>query len=168
MSEKRWETYEEVAQYLLNRLAEQFGVGKFEGKQVVPGQSGTSWEIDAKGCTDGNKRILVVECKRHTKSGIPQAIVAALAYTIQDVGADGGFLVSPLGLQEGAKKVAATAKIVEVKLDENSTTTEYIMQFLNQFHFGDEAKVQVTEHLEITVRDASGNVTERREYKTLT
>ncbi len=54
MSEKRWKTYEEVAQFLLNRVADQFGVGRFEGKQVMPGESGTTWEIDAKGCNDGS------------------------------------------------------------------------------------------------------------------
>lgn len=164
MSEKRWETYEEVAQYLLNCLSDQFKVGRFEGKQIVPGESGTSWELDAKGCTDENSRVLVVECKRHTKSGISQAITGALAFTIQDIGADGGILVSPLGLQEGAKKVAGKANIVEVVLNENSTTTDYLMKFLDQIHLGNSETVQITEHLVIEVRDANGDVIERQEY----
>jgi hypothetical protein len=46
---KPWRTYEEVAQYLLNEFAAHFGLGHVEGKQVVPGQSGADWEIDAKG-----------------------------------------------------------------------------------------------------------------------
>lgn len=163
MSEKHWETYEEVARYLLDRIAEQFGISRFEGKQVLSGASGTSWEVDAKGCTDGDERILIVECKRYTKSGVPQAIAGSLAFAIQDVGADGGFLVSPLGLQEGAKKVANANNIVEVKLDENSTTTEYMMQFLNQFHFGVAEKIEITERLIIELRDADGTVIERRE-----
>ena len=117
MSTKRWKTYEEVAAYLLNQFAEHFGVGKFEGKQIVAGDSGTEWEIDAKGCSDDGIKFLVVECKRHTKSGISQAITAALAWSIQDTGASGGILVSPFGLQEGAEKVATKAGIVEVILD---------------------------------------------------
>jgi hypothetical protein len=84
MSTKQWESYEEVAAYLLNQFAEQFGLGRFEGKQVVAGESGTEWQIDAKGCSDGGSHFLVVECKRHTKSGISQAITAALAWSIQD------------------------------------------------------------------------------------
>ena len=164
MPEKRWQTYEEVAAYLLNQLAEHFGVGRFEGKQVVAGDSGTEWEIDAKGCTDGGDRVIVVECKRHTKSGISQAITGSLAWTIQDVGADGGILVSPLGLQEGAKKVAAKANIVEVVLNQDSTTTDYMLSFLNQIHIGMSETVRITDHLVIEVRDKDGNVVDRREH----
>ncbi|SDY47309.1 restriction endonuclease [Nitrosomonas sp. Nm58] len=164
MPEKRWQTYEEVAAYLLNQLSEHFGVGRFEGKQIVAGKSGTEWEIDAKGCAEGGGRVIVVECKRHTKSGISQAITGSLAWTIQDVGADGGILVSPLGLQEGAKKVAAKANIVEVVLNQDSTTTDYMLSFLNQIHIGISETVHITEHLLIEVRDKDGNVVDRREY----
>lgn len=164
MAEKQWQTYEEVAAYLLNRLAGHFGVGRFEGKQLVPGDSGTEWEIDAKGCADGSDRVVVVECKRHTKSGINQAITGSLAWTIHDVGADGGILVSPLGLQEGAKKVAAKANIIEAVLDQNSTTTDYMLSFLNQIHIGISETVHITDHLVIEVRDKDGNLVERREH----
>jgi hypothetical protein len=164
MPEKRWKTYEEVAADLLNQLAEHFGVGRFEGKQIVAGDSGTEWEIDAKGCAEGGGRVIVVECKRHTKSGISQAITGSLAWTIQDIGADGGILVSPLGLQEGAKKVAAKANIVEVILNQDSTTTDYILRFLNQINIGISETVHITEHLMIEVRDKDGNVVDRREY----
>jgi len=136
MTQRHWQTYEEVAAYLLNQIAAHFGVGHFEGKQVVPGSSGTTWEIDAKGCTCDASQILVVECKRHTKAGISQAIVASLAWTIRDVGARGGILVSPLGLQEGARKVAQAAGIVEVFMDKDSTTTDFFLKFLNQIHAG--------------------------------
>ena len=161
MDKVRWQTYEEVAAYLLNKLAQHFGVGRFEGKQIVAGVCGTKWEIDAKGCADDNSRVIVVECKRHTKSGINQAITGSLAWTIQDIVADGGILVSPLGLQEGAKKVAANAKIVEVKLHQDSTTTEYMLQFLDQIHIGISEKVHLTDHISSVMRDKDGNVIER-------
>lgn len=163
MTKKQWETYEQVAAYLLNQLAEQFCVGRFEGKQAIAGDSGTDWEIDAKGCSDGSDRIIVVECKRHTKNGVPQAIAAALAWTIRDLGAGGGILVSPLGLQKGAKKVAAQANIVEVNLDQNSTTTDFILSFLNQIHFGISESVCATDHLVAELRDRDGNLVDRRE-----
>ena len=162
MEEKRWKTYEEVAAFLLNRVAVHFGVGRFEGKQVVPGDSGTDWELDARGVGEGDARIIVVECKRHTKSGISQAITGALAFTIQDVGAHGGILVSPLGLQAGAKKVAAHANIVEVTLTPESTTTDYVLRFLDQIHVGISESVQATDECSVELRDMDGNVISRR------
>ncbi|WP_434026804.1 hypothetical protein [[Pseudomonas] boreopolis] len=155
MPEKQWKTYEEVAAYLLNEFAVHFGVGRFEGKQLVAGESGTEWEIDAKGCSADASHFIVVECKRHTKSGISQAITAALAWSIQDVGASGGILVSPIGLQEGAKKVASKANVVEVLLNQDATTTDYFLEFLNKVFLSvsDTVNVKFTEHLSITVKD---------------
>lgn len=157
---KKWRTYEEVATYLLNQFAKHFKLGRFEGKQVVAGASGTEWELDAKGCSHDGSHFINVECKRHTKTGISQAIVAGTAWAIVDTGAGGGILVSPCGLQEGAKKVADAAKIVEVVLDQNSTTTDYLMRFLGQVCVGmsDSASVQMTETLTVTETDRDGKI----------
>lgn len=55
-----WESYEQVALFLLNKLATHFGLGHVEGKQLVPGASGTSWEIDAKGVrADGSGFVII-------------------------------------------------------------------------------------------------------------
>lgn len=164
MSKKQWKTYEEVAAYLLNQFAEHFGLGRFEGKQVVAGESGTEWEIDAKGCATDRGNFVVVECKRHTKTGISQAITGGLAWSIQDTGASGGILVSPIGLQEGAKKVAAKANIVEVILDQNSTKSDYILNFLNQvcLGFSENMNLNITESLTIAIMDKEGNAIETR------
>ena len=169
MAIRKWEKYEEVAAYLLNQFAQQFGVGKFEGKQIVAGESGTEWEIDAKGCTSGGSSFIVVECKRHTKTGISQAITAGLAWSIEDTGATGGILVSPIGLQEGAKKVATKSGIIEVILNQDSTTTDYVLKFLNKVcmgvGFSDSINMNVSEHLTITHMDENGKVIETREIK---
>ncbi|PTU65783.1 hypothetical protein DB032_12975 [Chromobacterium sp. Panama] len=141
-----------------NRFAEHFGLGRFEGKQLVAGDSGTKWEIDAKGFATDRSHFIVVECKRHTKAGISQAITAALAWNIQDVGASGGILVSPTGLQEGAKKVAAKSDIIEVVLNQNSTTSDYVLKFLNRVCFGFSANVKITDSLKIEVMDQGENV----------
>lgn len=164
MTDKKWQSYEEVAAYLLNQFAEQFGIGRFEGKQVVAGESGTEWEIDAKGCSNDGSQFIVVECKRHTKSGISQAITASLAWSIQDTGASGGILVSPIGLQEGAKYVAAKAGIHEVILDQNSTTTDFVMKFLNRVcvGFSETANVSFKESLSIVAKDRDGNIIETK------
>jgi hypothetical protein len=78
--------------------------------------------------------------------------------------ASGGILVSPIGLQEGAKKVAAKAGIHEVILDQNSTTTDYVLKFLDRFclGFSDTFNVNIKENLIITVTDKDGNDIETR------
>jgi hypothetical protein len=59
--------YEEVAQILLDRFANDFGLPSVEGKQDMPGNlTGTSWEIDAKGVVEGSDASLIVECRRYT------------------------------------------------------------------------------------------------------
>jgi len=134
---KAWESYEQVATYLLDQIATEFGLERFEGKQEVVGQkSGTRWEIDAKGIGENNKVFFIVECRRHTKSRQNQAQIGSLAYLIEDIGAAGGILVSPLGLQEGAAKIAQSENIHSVILDENSTCAEYVLEFLEKLRVG--------------------------------
>jgi hypothetical protein len=106
-----WETYEEVATYLLNQFATKFGIERFEGKQNVEGKrSGTSYEIDAKGMGSDNEVFIIVECRRYTTSRQSQERLGGLAYRIIDTEASGGILVSPMGLQEGAKKNSGSGK----------------------------------------------------------
>jgi hypothetical protein len=133
---KPWRTYEEVAQYLLNEFAAHFRLGHVEGKQVVPGQSGADWEIDAKGVAVNGEAFVIVECRRRTTSNLAQGSMGELAYRIIDTGASGGILVTPLDLQSGAKKVAGYSNIQHVTLDPNATTTEYVLRFLNRTFTG--------------------------------
>ena len=112
-AEKAWRTYEEVAAYLLNRFAKEFGLKTVEGKQKIQGQSGAWWEIDAKGIREGNEAI-IVECRRHTTEKLKQEELGGVAFRVIDIGATGGITVSPLGLQEGAEKVAAAKNIISV------------------------------------------------------
>jgi len=134
---QKWETYEEVAAYLLNEFAAEFGLSRVEGKQVVKGRrSGTDWEIDAKGVREGGEGFIIVECRRFTTSKQNQEKLAGLAYRITDTGAGGGIMVSPLGLQKGAQKIAAAENIVEVRLDPGSTPRSFAMRFLNKIMIG--------------------------------
>jgi hypothetical protein len=133
----QWETYEEVATYLLNQIAQEFGLAYVEGKQAVVGlESGTTWTIDAKGVCEDGESFFIIECRRYTTSRIDQEAVGGLAYRIRDSGAAGGIIVSPLGLQAGAAKVAAATQIHSVQLGPHSTTSEYIMRFLNLIMIG--------------------------------
>jgi hypothetical protein len=132
-----WESYEEVAAYLLDQIANEFGLERIEGKQKVLGKrSGREWEIDAKGLGEGNELFFIVECRRYTTSRLNQEELGALAYRIIDSGARGGIIVSSLGLQEGAVKLAAAENIHEVILDQNSTRTEYLLKFLGKIRAG--------------------------------
>jgi hypothetical protein len=140
----KWESYERVATELLNKFASDFGLSRVEGKQSILGnKSGTNWEIDAKGFREGNDAIVIVECRRFTTSKQSQERLASLAYRIIDTGADGGIIVSPLGLQSGAQYIANAENIINVKLDKNSTPTEFSMQFLNKIFVG------IHEHVEL-------------------
>ncbi|MCI5124460.1 MAG: hypothetical protein D3925_08295 [Candidatus Electrothrix sp. AR5] len=162
----QWESYEEVATFLLNQFASEFKLGRVEGKQKVAGQrSGTNWEIDAKGVRQGDDGFLIIECRRYTTSKQNQEKVGALAYRILDTGAEGGIIVSPLGLQEGAKRVADAENIVSVQLDENSTRRSYVLRFLNQVMFGSSETIGVGVSFSMTVCDPQGNVISRQELK---
>jgi hypothetical protein len=122
---------------LLNQFAREFGLDRVEGKQDVAGQrSGTSWEIDAKGVRERDGGFMIVECRRYTTSRICQDQAAGLAYRILDTGASGGIVVSPLGFQEGAAKVAASEGIFAVTLDPTSTPASFSIGFLGKFRAG--------------------------------
>ena len=147
-----WQCYEEVAQYLLNQFAEHFGIDCVEESQRIPGQSGTNWAIDAKGVKDNETCFLIVECRRHARK-IEQGYVGQVAFKIKDTGAKGGIIVSPLGFQKGAKKVAEYSNIESVILDPQSTTTEYIMEFLNRIFIGLRDTLAPTDRLTIRIQE---------------
>lgn len=143
-----WRNYEEVAQFLLDQLASHFGLARVENKADVPG-AGTSWEIDLKGVPEDGQGFVIVECRRHTKQGVRQKDIAALGFTILRTGADRGIIISPRPLQSGAKKVAESEGILEVQLDENSTTTAYILKFLNKLFIGVSQNTILGDQLEV-------------------
>ncbi len=133
---KNWLTYEQVAADILGRIKEELGLSSVEGKQSVPGSSGTDWELDAKGLKDESGTFVIVECRRYTNSKIKQAAVASLAWCIQDTGAASGLMVSPLGLQAGAVKVAAATKIHAVTLNADATPEQFVLSFLGNLFVG--------------------------------
>jgi hypothetical protein len=163
MTEKKWETYEQVAQYLLDEFCNTFGLDRVEGKQDLLGvRSGTNWVIDAKGIRQGGTGFWIVECRRYTTAKLAQEDVGAIAYRISDTGADGGIIVSPLDLQEGAKKVANAENLIHVTLDPESTTQEYVMRVLNKIFVGRHDTLTVTDSITATVYDKDSNDITRR------
>jgi hypothetical protein len=137
MNDMKWKSYEEVATYLLNQFADEFGLSHVEPSHIVEGQrSKTRWKIDAKGFLLGGEGFLIVECRHYTTSRQNQEKIGALAYRILDAGANGGIIVSPLGLQSGAEKIALAENILNIELDEDSTPHEFGMRFLNKLFIG--------------------------------
>jgi hypothetical protein len=130
-----WPTYEDVARRVLLDMKEALGISRVECKQTVGGAS-TSWELDAKALTVDGKSFLVVEARRHTASGLKQEDMAAIAFRIDDLGAKGGIVVSPLPLQRGAKAIAAAKNIAHVKLAADSTLETYFAEFLGRAFIG--------------------------------
>ena len=153
-----WETYEDVARFVLNDLRDELGMSEFEDKQSIEGKSsGTSWEIDGKGVRRGDETFFLVECRRFTTSRQSQERVAAFAYRIRDTGAAGGFIVSPLGLQKGAQMVAKCDNILSIRLDPDSTTESYFAQYLNQIGMADTYDgANITDELFISCGDQDG------------
>ncbi len=158
---KKWQTYEEVARMILDSLANEFGLESVEGKQEVIGlRSDTQYEIDAKGLYEGAAAIMIIECRRHTTAKIDQEQLAALAYRIKDTGAKGGLIVSPLGLQKGAKKIAKAENIVSVELSEDATPESYLLKFLNKLFGKLSDGVTMSDSVTGKVNPASGDRTE--------
>ncbi len=144
MTDPKWKSYQEVAAYLLDQMAAHFDLERVEGTQDLAGlRSGTSYSIDAKGVRVGGDAFVLIECRRYTTSKQKQEHLAALAYRIIDTRAAGGIVVSPLGLQEGAARIADAEHIISVHLAENSTTSEYVLGFLNKLFAADTDEAQV-------------------------
>lgn len=160
MSEVLWRSYEEVAAYLLDQFAESFGLSHVEGKQNVIGDTGVSWEIDAKGLRADGQGFLLVECRRHMTSRLKQEDLAAIAFRIRDTGASGGILVTPLPIQEGAKKVAQATNVQHIVLTPDSTTKQYVLRFLQDAFVGVNEPFTATETITVTKMDEQGRVYE--------
>ena len=155
-----WEKYEQVATELLNRFSKDFGLSTVEEKQKLSGnRTGTEWEVDAKGIRESDGAIILVECRRYTKSKLNQEQLAAIAYRIFDTGAKGGITVSPFDLEKGARKVSAANDITHVTLNSYSTTSDFILGFLNKLILGVSENINLSVRERVRVRrwDADGN-----------
>lgn len=157
-----WESYEEVACFLLEELGDKLGLAleRVEGKQKLVGSSGMEWEIEGKGVKAEDGAIVVIECRRYTTSKVKAEQVGALAYRIGDLGAAGGIIVTPIGVQKGGQLIAECEGIQTVRLDADSTTAAYVLKFLDDVIIGvPPAKATATSHAPI-VRVAPAKPTE--------
>ncbi len=135
MEEPAWKIYEDAARKVLIDIRKELGIEAVEGKQTLFGVN-ANWEIDAKAWCENSDKFLVIEARRHTKAGLSQESVAAIAYRIQDFGASGGVVVSPRPIQKGAKPIALSANISHVRLSPDSTTESYLAEFMGRRFLG--------------------------------
>ncbi len=131
---KPWERYEEVARQLIEMMKADLNLASVDGKQNVSGRSGVSWEIDAVARRVSGDTV-IVECRR-TKGRLSQEDMAAVAYRVRDTGSAGGITVSPEPLQAGARIVAAAEGIEHIRLDADSTASDYVMELLGRRFIG--------------------------------
>jgi hypothetical protein len=152
-----WRRYEQVAAHILNDVAAHFGFKQVEGKQSIPGRrSRTEYEIEAKGVSEDGQTFVIIECRRYTTSKLKQEHLGAVAYRILDTGAAGGIVVTPLGLQEGGKKVAAAENIIPVRLSLDATPEQFAVEFLGNVIVRPRSVAAKGEVGQVTVTVSSG------------
>ncbi len=160
---KAWRSYEEACAYMISHLADRLGVTGLEGKQRLRGKiSSTRWEIDAKAIDVATGKIVIVEARRHTRARLNQEAVAAVAFRVQDLGAAGAIIVSPHSLQKGARLVADATQVRHVIMAPDSTPDQWVAQLGDVVFVGlhDRVDLNISEELELIVRDASGAIVE--------
>jgi hypothetical protein len=123
-------TYEEVAKHILYEQRDFFGLERVEGKQDIPAVNGTTYEIDVVAYRKGDERLVLFECRDYNKK-LNQEAVGGFAYRIQVIGAAKGYMITPIGLQAGAKLVADYEKIGHITIPRGSTPESYVVRFLN-------------------------------------
>ncbi|OBQ17652.1 MAG: hypothetical protein AN488_18305 [Anabaena sp. WA113] len=132
-AQKKWETYEEVTRQLLQDIKYYLGISHVESKQKIQGQSGTKWEVDVIAYDNNTGKTILVECK-NWKSTVSQETLGGFGYRIKNTDSEGGIIVTRIGLQKGAKKVAEYEKITVITLTIGITDydDDYIAKLSNQ------------------------------------
>jgi hypothetical protein len=62
---------------------------------------------------------------------------------------NGGILVNPLDLQEGAERVAAAENIIAVRLNEDCNRYEFVLGFLNKIMLGVLDQISIGEEVHV-------------------
>lgn len=130
-----YEEYEDLTRRILNdeRVRSDLDLTRVEAyKHKFTGKkSGTDWEVDAFGY-DLDGGLVLIECKHYQTNKLNQNQLGAFVYSIQDIGAKRGIVVTTLGLQKGAIKVAKAENITLIKLDYNSNSKDFTVHLVNK------------------------------------
>ena len=120
--------FERIVRAIFQRLREQFGFEHVEGSQFYPARdSGVKRQVDVTVYALGDRKI-IIECKLH-KAPVDINYIDAFHTVIhEDVGADGGIMVSSSGFTSGAVRSAQAKKIDLATLNEDATEHDFIMR----------------------------------------
>jgi hypothetical protein len=126
---KKWKTFEQVTEQLLNDIKELLGLSKIEFKKRKKGDA-TNWSVEVTAFDCVTERLVLVECKCWAKR-VNQETMGGFAYRIKDAGAERGIIVTASGLQKGANKIAVKEKIAHIVLQKDSDIDNYIAEFIS-------------------------------------
>jgi hypothetical protein len=130
-SKESWKAYREATIRLLKDVKGYTDVERMEGGQKVNIESGSECEVDVAAYRVGGEGIIVFECKRWERS-IEQGALVKFHYSIRNSGVNSGIRITPIDLQECITKLAQAEKIIEIKLDFNSTSKSYIAKIVSR------------------------------------
>lgn len=129
-----WRTYEDAVRSIITQHKELFELDSVEPAPAkLQGKSGTTWNIEIVGYKAGQRRIVIVEVRRKTTRNLEPEEVGGFAYRVEDVGAEKGYMVTPLerGFSIGAATIADYEEIGNIKVSVDATPEDYILQHLN-------------------------------------
>jgi hypothetical protein len=137
---ENWRNYEDAARKIigkLNSMKDELRIEKITDKQKIKGKSGEEWEMEIMASDSESGKPILLECKCWAKP-IPRDVIVSLAYKIKDVGGERGFIITTIGLQKGAKKIAELENIEIIKLNYDATADRFDLVLPNrgQHHLG--------------------------------
>lgn len=141
-----WQSYEEVARFVLRELRRALNIADVGPPAVLPGESGTTWHVDGTATRAPDGAALILECKRKVGRRLDQEAIGGIAFRVLETGVGGAIVVTPLPLQKGAEMVARAQGIQHVQLEPWSTSENYLARFLGQAFYG----VTLTESVHVT------------------
>ena len=107
-----WRTYQEVANHVVEKLFEHFGIEAVLQGQKIAGASGATYKIDGKAEVAGGQRFYIVEARRHLRDGITQEEMGGIAYRVTHTGAESAFTVAPLELQSASPTTRPSGPLI--------------------------------------------------------
>jgi len=130
-SRERWKTYREATRQFLKDVRSYISAEHIEEGQKVRMNNGSECEVDVAAYRIGGEGIIVFECKRWEHS-LDQGALGKFHYGIKNASVNSRIIITPIDHQECTAKLAQAEKIIEIKLDFNSTSKRYIEKIVSR------------------------------------
>lgn len=132
MNTPDWKKYEAASRQIIQSFCNEFGIASVQSETKLTGKCGTEWSVEGTATLVKGEGFLILECRRYKTKRLNQEALGALAYRIQDTGAVGGIIVSPLPLQKGAQYIADAVNIIPIQIESWSTSVNYLAKILGK------------------------------------